>query len=345
MNQGADIRRKPSYGGSPADCVTWTVLGYKTLFSLKIPTREFDSLMRVFNVTDELDTRGFSILHKVVLGLSNLKLEPVLNDRSSDINATDADGRTALWWAVARAQDEDVGLLLEHGADPFTKDVFGEMALIQAASSPRSTNIKLLIERVLSTSLQQPSRPVHDDGSLMALALEEAIFYGCWENATYLVERTGVNINMRTKYGWPAIWKSIRRSVKFTKFLRSRGADIEYHDPWGTLLHRMVDICDPAMMQAYAEMDWSGIDPTVGDDEDRTALEKFQAYGARDPRLKTAFLRIHQNVQDAWAARHGHPRIEELSDSDEEEEEEEEPFLDALEDLTPFRRGIEEPDG
>jgi ankyrin repeat protein len=62
------------------------------------------------------------------------------------IYLTDASGRTALDWAVARAQVEDVALLLSCGSDPNTMDITGRTAILHAVDSASTPCLRLLLE-------------------------------------------------------------------------------------------------------------------------------------------------------------------------------------------------------
>lgn len=44
----------------------------------------------------------------------------------------DSQGRTALFWAAARAQLEDIGILISYGADPNAMDITGRSVVLSA---------------------------------------------------------------------------------------------------------------------------------------------------------------------------------------------------------------------
>ena len=76
-------------------------------------------MKRLFiNSEDVLLERQFSKLHFSVLGLINQGLEQILEDSSVEVNVVDCNSRSALYWAVRRADITSAKLLLHFGADP-----------------------------------------------------------------------------------------------------------------------------------------------------------------------------------------------------------------------------------
>ncbi|KAL9609151.1 MAG: hypothetical protein Q9167_006063 [Letrouitia subvulpina] len=75
--------------------------------------------------SDYVETRGLSILHKIVLGIVSKNLEAELKISTACIDVGDARKRTSLAWAVIRDDLEAVQTLLAFGADPKLVDDFG----------------------------------------------------------------------------------------------------------------------------------------------------------------------------------------------------------------------------
>ncbi|MBU6401992.1 MAG: ankyrin repeat domain-containing protein, partial [Verrucomicrobia bacterium] len=75
-----------------------------------------------------------------------LRVVSVLLDFKADVNARDANGRTALSWAVNYGLNEVVTLLLQHHADINAKDNNGDTPLLKAAVSGRADLAQLLID-------------------------------------------------------------------------------------------------------------------------------------------------------------------------------------------------------
>ena len=93
-----------------------------------------------------LDERRFPKLQKIILGLDVGSLENELKVYSSDIDAVDSTGYTALMWAARRGDNAALDVLLRAGADPNIRSNFGISALIQASRTPDPRCVKLLLE-------------------------------------------------------------------------------------------------------------------------------------------------------------------------------------------------------
>lgn len=76
----------------------------------------------IFQDTEYLSTRRFSVLHKIVLEILTKDLETELQCSTSEINGLDSQGRTPLSWAAARGDSRSVQILLEHGAQANLSD-------------------------------------------------------------------------------------------------------------------------------------------------------------------------------------------------------------------------------
>lgn len=69
-----------------------------------------------------------------------------LLDLGVDVNATEADGATAMHWAVHRDNAEMVGALLKAGADPSANNRYGVAPLSLAAQNGNASTLQLLLE-------------------------------------------------------------------------------------------------------------------------------------------------------------------------------------------------------
>jgi ankyrin repeat protein len=86
------------------------------------------------------------LVHRIILRLSPKSLIAELEENPMAVYITDASGRTALDWAAARGQDEDLALLLANKADPNTMDITGRTAMLNAADSESCGCLRLLLE-------------------------------------------------------------------------------------------------------------------------------------------------------------------------------------------------------
>jgi ankyrin repeat protein len=83
---------------------------------------------------DQLKDPRFLLLHEIILKLVNVDLLVYLDTFTGDIDRTDAYGRTALEWVVARNDVVAVKALLDKGADSHR----GSWALPYSISGPVS---------------------------------------------------------------------------------------------------------------------------------------------------------------------------------------------------------------
>lgn len=96
--------------------------------------------------SDFVDEQNYTLLHKVVLGLSMQDLEESLTLHSGLIDIPDAMGRTALAWAAARGDERSIVTLLQHGAEVNTIDVQNSGVVGHAADRNYVTCVRLLLE-------------------------------------------------------------------------------------------------------------------------------------------------------------------------------------------------------
>ena len=82
-----------------------------------------------------LQTRGFSTLHKILLGLSHDDLESELESSTAEINVGDSRMMTPLFLATMRNDLQAVKTLLTYGADPNVVDALGRTPLFFAGST------------------------------------------------------------------------------------------------------------------------------------------------------------------------------------------------------------------
>ena len=86
------------------------------------------------------------MVHRIIFGLSSKSLVAELEENPKAVCVTDAQGRTALEWATARVQLEDITTLLSYGADPNNMDITGRTPVLHAVDSHNIPCLRLILE-------------------------------------------------------------------------------------------------------------------------------------------------------------------------------------------------------
>ena len=135
-----------------------------------------------------------------------------------NVNAPQADGTTALHWAVHYNDAETTRLLLKAGATPSATNRFGASPLSEAALSGNAELLKLLLDagadaKALATL----------DGETVLMSAARS---GNIDSVRMLLDR-GADVNAREKYkGQTALmWAAAERHAPIVKLLLERGAD------------------------------------------------------------------------------------------------------------------------
>ncbi|KAL8714060.1 MAG: hypothetical protein Q9225_006643 [Loekoesia sp. 1 TL-2023] len=95
---------------------------------------------------DWVEEQNFPLVHRIILGLSSKSLAAELEENPNAVYVTDAQNRTALDWATARIQLEDMSLLLRYGADPNNMDITGRTPVLHAVDSHNISCLRLVLE-------------------------------------------------------------------------------------------------------------------------------------------------------------------------------------------------------
>jgi ankyrin repeat protein len=138
--------------------------------------------------------------------------------RRVDVNAPQADGTTALHWAVHWNDAEAVALLLRAGANPAATNRYGASPLSEAATSGSAGVVKALLDAGADAkALATP------DGETVLMTAARA---GNVDAVRLLLDR-GADVNARERYkGQTALmWAAAERHAAVVKLLLERGAD------------------------------------------------------------------------------------------------------------------------
>lgn len=170
----------------------------------------------IFGDTDYLQTRGFTVLHKIVLGLVPKQLELELAYCTKDINTVDSSGRTCVSWAAERNDQDKLQTLLAYHADPHIPDNRGSTPFLFVRNIECC---KILLDygakiddknRFGWTAIHQICR---NNGSLALLKM---------------LHKAGADINAIDYSGETPLANAVyRRYTHLAKYLIDNGADLE----------------------------------------------------------------------------------------------------------------------
>lgn len=141
-----------------------------------------------------------------------------LLDLGVDTNATEADGATALHWAVYRDNADMVSALLQAGADPSANNRYGVAPLSLAAQNGNARILELLLD-----AGADPDTAMGDDET----ALMTAARTGVATAVRVLLER-GADVNARESWrGQTALmWAAAEGNLDAATALLEHGADV-----------------------------------------------------------------------------------------------------------------------
>src|SRR6187399_353274 len=138
--------------------------------------------------------------------------------QKADVNAPQADGATALHWAVYRDDLPAVDLLLKAGANPKAANSFGATPLSMAAE----TGAAAVVRRLLEAGADANERIANRDTALMMAARS-----GNVETITLLLDRgADVNATESARGTTALMWAAAQGHAPAVRLLVARGANV-----------------------------------------------------------------------------------------------------------------------
>jgi ankyrin repeat protein len=271
--------------------------------------------MLLYDTGDYVDTRQFSVLHKIVLGIIHTSLESQMDASTACIDDVDANGRTSLSWAAARCDHAAVKTLLDHGANIDIADFEGKTALAHAVKATHLPTIQLLLEYGANTSKRDVfgGTVLHhacyakDDPELLRpfitagvdvnaidydgdTALQYAVRQKHTENVRCLLEANADPEIANVEGDTPLFMAIFNQASEILRILLSRGANVKVlNSQRQTMLHAIA--CEGSLesMQALKITDLGGLDVLAMDSAGRTCLDYFEARLDSDQAITSAF--------------------------------------------------------
>jgi len=288
--------------------------------------RDFEDL---FPASMYLDSFEFTDVHRAVLGLLPIKVNeaidnPVLN---SQLNTTDSQGRTPIFWAALRGDYQTVEQLLIAKADFNTTNCSLDTPVHAAAKAMNVRTLEILLMAGASveardcfgfTPLHKVCRwqtdaayakclilagaPVNATNRYGTTALARAARYDRDELALTLINNKA-NMNLCNKDGSSPINEAImRHSNKVLRLLISKGADYTTINNAGwSLLHTMANYGSIASLQILSEFEIRGLDPLLKDNQGKTPQEILHTRVAPPLGFVAAFEKFLEHITVAKA--------------------------------------------
>lgn len=167
-----------------------------------------------------IEEQHFSLLHEIIFGLSSRSLAEALKEDPDAVHATDAQGRTALDWATARAQLDDMRFLIAHGSSVNNMDAKGRTTILHAVDSHNDEAVRILLEAGADPNPKVP------EGLFRSSPLKAASFGGLAEIVKLLLQ-FGAEIDAYNPEGQTALHAAvITQNVECAGILLESGGSL-----------------------------------------------------------------------------------------------------------------------
>jgi len=152
------------------------------------------------------------------------EIATVILDNGADIDAPSNDGTTPLLAAVWRGRSELIRYLLERGADPNLFNDAGTTPLFAVNGENIIQITRMLIDNGARVNVRngQAETPLHN-----------IAWTGSVETAELLLSN-GADINAVSDFGWTPLCMAALCNAEITKYLISKGATVNPHEPKDT---------------------------------------------------------------------------------------------------------------
>src|SRR5690349_19653226 len=145
----------------------------------------------------------------------------LLGAKGANVNATGADGATAIMYAAANNDLELVRALIKAGANVKVANQFGSSAITEAAIIGSAPVLDALLKAGADANYKTP------DGETPLMAAARS---GNVEAARVLLD-AGADINAKENWGGqsPLMWAAAQSQAGMVKFLSSKSANLDEH--------------------------------------------------------------------------------------------------------------------
>ncbi|KAL9045698.1 MAG: hypothetical protein Q9214_001301 [Letrouitia sp. 1 TL-2023] len=268
----------------------------------------------IFSNTDFLQSRQFTVLHKIVLKLIPKNLKTELEYSTKELDVPDSSGHTCVSWAAKRGDIEALQILLEYGADPSIPDIHGNTPLHHVRNVD-CCNILLRYGADASATNRYGHTTLHTicrgDGQFLLLrrlieagvdlniqdhSSETVAMTAVWNKhhdcAQYLI-KNGADLEVANKNGERLIHFAIMANFHhILELILDQGVRIDYLNAYGeSILHFAARLSDSKAVRILNRFGFSGIDVDALNHEQKNArhyLEEREA-DEEDPDFRKHF--------------------------------------------------------
>lgn len=318
--QGATLDAEDDFTNTP------TSLAWEKVLSGSLTDNEESIVASVFTNTDFLQTRQFTLLHKIVLHLIPRNLQSELDFSTKDLDAVDASGRTCLSWAATRGDGAALktllayganinipdgsgntplhhvknvaccNILLASGADPNAWNSFGHTALHMVC---RGTGSRSLLERLLATGIDINVQDT--SGETVLSNATYGLHVAC---ATFLLEQ-GADMDLANGPNGsgdaPVHLATMSNVPQVLQQLLERGAIYTRGNSVGqTILHIAARLGETKTVKVMKMHGLREIDAEKRDHVGKTArdyLEEREEAGEADEEFRTVFEELLEGIE------------------------------------------------
>lgn len=289
-----------------------------------------NDILREVDLDDFVSSQQYNLIHKIVLGISKVKLADVLASSTAEIDGTDIRGATPLSWAAAQGNLPAIVTLLEYGANPNPKAAMAQTPLhlarnaeaarlllqyraeVDARDSVGRTPLHCYCYRQVASSPLIIKEILDGGASIDAVAyggqtaLHYAAMFGNANLISVLLEY-GADINAKKNDGLTPLMSAVRYDqAEVVKCLVDHEADWTIPNYAGqNILHVAARYAGVDAMKVVAELDFTRVSsPRLKsrDNKGRTPEEYFADRKFRSEDLEKGFERLVLTVGRAEAA-------------------------------------------
>ena len=269
------------------------------------------------DIDEYLLSQQYTVIHKIVLGISKLWLSQYLETSTNGIDEPDARGYSPLWWASKKGDENTVRTLLRYGADP---NAAGGILQTPLHVAQTAQVVRGLLEYKADVDSRDSSgrTPLHcysyrQRGSNVSI-IEEIMIGGAFINAKTVSGHTALHyaaafgnihlIPVLLKYGIliddtkdsgdTALALAVRHNqIDAIKILLESSADVSVRNKQEqSVLHIGACFGRVGTLEFLATCDLAGLDPSARDKKEFSAFDYFESRQDRSAELETAFATL-----------------------------------------------------